>query len=546
MDSDSDPSIPLYVSLHAMRVMGALLFLLLVACASEGEPIEDLDGSGPTVTATLRPTFSPPIADGGTVPLAGTPWRIVQADREEPPAATASSLSPTDTPVPPTPVVYTVKAGDTLAAIAERFDVTVDALVAANDIPNPNSLAIGTALTIPVTAEASQVTQSGDDGTGGGDDASLTSEGEGGFSPDTTPLVIEVPEISDDATIHYVAEGETLSEIATQYTVTVDALLLANGLAEDVQLMAGEPLVIPMGTPTPAPTRTPSPAPIALSPTATPISVEALSEPSTAAMHPITPTATPTPVPATPTPIIYTVQQGDTPDRIAERYGVETEALLEANPGLDPQRMQVGDEIRIPSDADVPAPTATPTPTPANIVYREHVVQEGETLVDIAETYGIAVAVLTNANPSLEGEVPAVGTGLRVPVGTATPTPTATPVPTRTPTPGPVYLAPIPLMPKDGDALETSEPLLSWASTGILKENEAYVVRVRFLLDGEIVRAKSYRTRKTSLRLSTDLTPGLYLVRWNVLVVRQSISGLASGEAQSDLSNTAEFYLKLR
>lgn len=43
----------------------------------------------------------------------------------------------------------------------------------------------------------------------------------------------------------------------------------------------------------------------------------------------------------------YTVQPGDTPSGIAEETGVSLEKLEELNPDLDPQSLNVGDEIRI-------------------------------------------------------------------------------------------------------------------------------------------------------------------------------------------------------
>jgi len=48
-----------------------------------------------------------------------------------------------------TGAVYIVQAGDTLYSIAERFGVTVDDLMAANGIVNPNLLAVGQQLVIP-------------------------------------------------------------------------------------------------------------------------------------------------------------------------------------------------------------------------------------------------------------------------------------------------------------------------------------------------------------------------------------------------------------
>ena len=43
---------------------------------------------------------------------------------------------------------YTVKSGDTLGAIADRFDTTVKALAAANGITNPNKITVGQRLKV--------------------------------------------------------------------------------------------------------------------------------------------------------------------------------------------------------------------------------------------------------------------------------------------------------------------------------------------------------------------------------------------------------------
>ena len=45
---------------------------------------------------------------------------------------------------------YTVQSGDSLSAIAETFDTTVEDILAYNDLENPDALVVGTVLTIPV------------------------------------------------------------------------------------------------------------------------------------------------------------------------------------------------------------------------------------------------------------------------------------------------------------------------------------------------------------------------------------------------------------
>ncbi|MEQ2006510.1 MAG: LysM peptidoglycan-binding domain-containing protein [Limisphaerales bacterium] len=63
---------------------------------------------------------------------------------------------------------------------------------------------------------------------------------------------------------------------------------------------------------------------------------------------PETPAAKPakSPVPSTRT---HAVKKGDIPETIARQYGVKLEALLAANPGLDPKRMKIGQAVTIPA-----------------------------------------------------------------------------------------------------------------------------------------------------------------------------------------------------
>lgn len=70
-----------------------------------------------------------------------------------PVVATAAAIAQnTDTPAPSQdePLVHVVKAGDTLGNISRSYDVPMEDIVAANDIVDPNTLAVGQQLVIPV------------------------------------------------------------------------------------------------------------------------------------------------------------------------------------------------------------------------------------------------------------------------------------------------------------------------------------------------------------------------------------------------------------
>lgn len=115
----------------------------------------------------------------------------------------------------------------------------------------------------------------------------------------------------------------------------------------------------PTATPTNTPTATATNTPL---PTATPTNTAtATSLPPTATPVPptSTPTATPT-LPPTPTPIIYVVQTGDTLGAIAAKYGVSTQAIMDANGLTDPRLIRAGSRLIIPAPGAA-TPTATPT-----------------------------------------------------------------------------------------------------------------------------------------------------------------------------------------
>jgi LysM repeat protein len=58
-----------------------------------------------------------------------------------------------ETPLPsPTPFIYKVTGNDTMSQIAEKFNVSLDALRAANPDVDPNAMSIGTELRIPNTS----------------------------------------------------------------------------------------------------------------------------------------------------------------------------------------------------------------------------------------------------------------------------------------------------------------------------------------------------------------------------------------------------------
>lgn len=117
---------------------------------------------------------------------------------------------------PTYPITYVVQRGDTLSKIAKRYDTTVAALMQVNNL-RTETIYVGQRLTISVASDPNQ------------------------------PVVY-----------HTVQRGDTLSTIARRYNISVAAVRAANGLTSDT-IYVGQRLLIPnsLGYPTP----TPLPAP---------------------------------------------------------------------------------------------------------------------------------------------------------------------------------------------------------------------------------------------------------------------------------------------
>jgi len=76
--------------------------------------------------------------------------------------------------------------------------------------------------------------------------------------------------------------------------------------------------------------------------------------------------AAPTEVPA-PTPQVYLVQAGDTMSKIANRFGVPLQALIDANKATipNPDSLQIDQEVIIPASTPTSLPGVEPSPSPS-------------------------------------------------------------------------------------------------------------------------------------------------------------------------------------
>lgn len=90
---------------------------------------------------------SPPLTARELAAVTPLPVEPTPAAAEATPAPEPQPATPA--PAPPEPRRYTVQPGNTLSVIAGQFGVGVDEIVAANNLPNAESLQIGQELVIP-------------------------------------------------------------------------------------------------------------------------------------------------------------------------------------------------------------------------------------------------------------------------------------------------------------------------------------------------------------------------------------------------------------
>lgn len=256
---------------------------------------------------------------------------------------------------------YTVRSGDTMWLIAKKFGISLSELIRLNpQIKDPNVIYPGQKINVPQSgAKPPQQPQppcppappappvpSGENNgrlyfVKSGDTFFSIAQR---YALNLDSLIAANPQIKNADAIkpgmqlylpgfHYVRQGETLSSIARNYGVSLESLLRVNPQIKNADVIdVGQKIAIP---------RRPN-GDIA----------------------------------------IYTVKQGDTLYKIAKKYNLTIESILNANPQIENADMIYPGEV-----LNIPGP---------------HQVQKGETLSSIAALYGVSLGSLIAANPQIE------------------------------------------------------------------------------------------------------------------------------------------------
>ena len=179
--------------------------------------LASLTGEAVPELVELNPALHQDVTRGELLVPATYPLRVPEGSR---PAFERAFAQLPDTRKPDRQITatYRIRRGDTLGGIARRVGSSVAALQRANGIARANRIFVGQVLEVP------------------------------GGSGEWTPLVWSPPAAAGtraSAGIHVVRTGETLTQIALRYGVTVRTLAAANELPSPDRILVGMEIVIP-------------------------------------------------------------------------------------------------------------------------------------------------------------------------------------------------------------------------------------------------------------------------------------------------------------
>ncbi len=305
-----------------------------------------------SLTAQLPESKAAPKREAGTpAPREGASRAAPEPETPQARVAPDHPAQAASEPAPGAGTTHVIVKGDMLSALAKRYGVPREAILAANPGITPTNLKLGQTLLIPGKGETKAAPEAG--AAPESPKPVVRAEPEKAITLETAQAPSPGPSAAAPGT-HVIVAGDMISAIAKRYGVTEKAILKANPGLKPGNLQLGQvirlpaaseskPETKPAGAPEPKVEAVPAPTvesrPEPASEVPAPPAQEAKTDESAASKAETVQSATPRE---------HVLEFEDTLSGLAKHYGVTTAAIMKANPGLDPKKLKPGKKIKIP------------------------------------------------------------------------------------------------------------------------------------------------------------------------------------------------------
>jgi len=259
--------------------------------------------------------------------------------------------------------MYIVKKGDTLWTIAQQYNLTVNSILANNNISNSELISIGQEMKIPShkgsVAETNIVSQTVIDKNSSNNN-SINSN-------------VSQPQKAEPI-VYTVKTGDNLWNISRKYGISVEVIIDVNNLRDKDLLSLGQKLEIP--------------------------AIGGGVSKSNQKQEPAI--------------ITYTVVKGDNLWSISQKYDVKMNTIISTNNLKEISRLSIGQKLKLPiTNMDIAkAEGYSQDATAEEIVYY---VKKGESLWSISHDYNVKLEAIIAANSIADASKISAGQQLRIP-----------------------------------------------------------------------------------------------------------------------------------
>ncbi|ARB67792.1 Membrane-bound lytic murein transglycosylase D precursor [Moraxella catarrhalis] len=299
-------------------------------------------------------------------------WLVAGKVKRQPVSAQTPSRQSTST-ANTNSATHKVSAGESLTAIARKYNISLHALAKENGLSVTDGVLIGQTLKLPSDAKTANTTMA---------------------NTSSSPSVNK-PES------YTVRAGDSLTSVAATHGLTVGQLASYNNLANDAHILIGQRLWLVAGKVK-----------------RQPVSAQQTSQ-ATQSTKNNQSTAT------------HRVQSGESLTAIARRYNISLHTLAKENGLSVTDGVLIGQTLKLPSDAKAESSTpsrlgntknnSTRTPANTNIgITENYTVRSGDSLTMLSNRFGVAIGDLATANGLASNANLRIGQTLKVPKLTTT------------------------------------------------------------------------------------------------------------------------------